>query len=276
MTSVLSNFLFSSSARKTLVYYSGFCFLFLFTYLALVSTVSFFHFLLDHEMRVIERWLTMNAWETLILAKMIAAFIVLKALRLNNYLFTSSLTVLKNSELVPERKALAMLFYFGTFFVAMAFQFGQIISNEKGVDFVLTSYLGSILFYLIDFFVIFNLLHHNPLERRRQKILLCIALPALFILVTKSAMPYIETQTLYLALHFGSMTALLAKSKNNMGNIFLYSVLIIGPMSVFFGVDLVWADNYSKYLYPSHTSLMGTFLVWLTGFIYYFRTNQPA
>tara|TARA_Y100000780_G_scaffold232595_1_gene268707 strand:+ start:11009 stop:11665 length:657 start_codon:yes stop_codon:yes gene_type:complete len=218
----------------------------------------------------------MNAWETLVLAKAVAAFIILKALHLNNYLVTGGVDLLKKSELAPERKALALIFYLGVFFSAMAFQFGQVVLNERGMDYVLTSYLGSMLFYLIDFFVIFNLIHHNPLQRRRQKVLLCLALPALFLLSTKSAMPYVDKQSLFLALHFGSMTALMAKAHNNTGNILFYSLLIIGPMSVLFGVDLVWADDYSKYLYPSHTPILGVLLIWLTGFIYYFRTNHPG
>lgn len=276
MTSILSNLFFSSASRKTLVYYGGYCLLFLLSYLALVSTISFFHFLLDHEMRVIESWLTRNAWETLVLAKLAAAVVVLKTLRLNNYLIKDSLGLIKKSELLPERRACALILFLAVFYVALIYQFGEAVPNESGVQFATASYFGSIAFYLIDFFVIFTLLTHNPLSRRRQKFLLCALLPVMFLVSAKSAMPYIDKQSIFLALHFGAMTALLSKGSNNLANLALYSLLIVGPMSLLFGVDLVWADSHSVYVFPEQTPFIGILLIWLTGFIYYFRSNRPA
>ena len=77
-------------------------------------------------MRVIERWLTMNAWETLVLAKAVAAFIILKALHLNNYLVTGGVDLLKKSELAPERKALALIFYLGVFLAQWHFSLDRL------------------------------------------------------------------------------------------------------------------------------------------------------
>ncbi|MEX0798014.1 MAG: hypothetical protein WD025_01130 [Bacteriovoracaceae bacterium] len=276
MTALLSQIFFSSEARKTLTYYAGYCALFLFSYLALVSTISFFHFLLDHEMRVIESWLTRNAWEILTLAKLLASAVVLKALKLNNYLLKNSLDLIKNSEFFPERKALVLILFLMIFFLALVFQFNvDVAPNTGGSRFLFTSYLGSIVFYLVDLFVIYSALANFPLKRKRQKALLSVALPALFLISTKIALPYSEEASLFLFLHFGSLILLLIKTKYNLMNVILYSFLIIGPMTSVFGFDLVWGDAFSLYLYPKFPAL-GIFLIWLTGFLYYFRRLRPA
>lgn len=276
VTGILSQIFLSSAARKTLAYYLGYCAMFLFFYLALVSTISFFHFLLDHEMRVIESWLNRNAWEILTLSKVMAALAALKTLKLNNYALKDSFDLLKNSQFLPERKALVLTLFLMTFFLALNWQFGGAGRlNPDGARFAAASYLGSALFYLIDVFVIYSALSNFPLKRKRQRVLLNLALPALFLAVTKVALPYIDKRSLFLFLHFASLALMVTKSKNNIMNPLLYAFFIIGPMSSLYGFDLVWGDAYSTYLFPN-LPLAGVFLIWLTGFLYYFRRPRPA
>jgi hypothetical protein len=90
-----SDFHFSLGARKILLYYFGYSILFLIFHLATISLVSFFHFLLDHDMSVIENWLYRNAWEMILLSKALAGFIIIKALQLNNYFVKNLFFILR-------------------------------------------------------------------------------------------------------------------------------------------------------------------------------------
>lgn len=276
VTGALSQIFLSSSSRKILTYYAGYCCLFLFSYLSLVSTISFFHFLLDHEMSVIESWLNRNAWEVLILAKVISSTIVLKSLKVNNYLLKDSWDLVRSGKFLPERRALVLVLFLLTFFLALVAQFQGSLEHNPSAKFAAVSYLGSILFFIIDVFVIYSALANFPVQRKRQIALLGVALPAFFLVTTNIALPYLDQRSLFLFLNFFALITLVAGNKNNLANLVLYSVLITGPLSAVFGVDLVWGDSLSAYRYPAMIPSLGVFAIWLTGFLYYLRPYRPA
>lgn len=276
MTGVLSHLFLSSSSRKALTYYIGYCCLFLFSYLSLVSTISFFHFLLDHEMSVIESWLSHNAWEVLILSKAIAAFIVLKSLKLNNYFLKGSLDLIKEGRFLPTRSALVLVLFLMVFFLALVYQLkGGLDLNPKASlsesSFIATSFFGSILFFMIDIFVIYSAIANFPIVRRRQVWFLGVALPTLFLVCAKIAIPYLDGKALFLILHFYSLLILVSTSKGNFANLILYSLAIAGPLSAFFGTDLVWGDTFSSFTYPDKIPSLGILAIWFTGLLYYIK-----
>lgn len=276
MTSVLSQIFLSSSARKILTYYAGYSCLFLLSYLALVSTTSFFHFLLDHEMGVIEGWLSSNAWELLLFAKLIAAMLSLKSLKLNNYLLKDSWDLVKAGRFLPEQKVVVMIVFLLVFFAALIHQFQGGLKVNPDAEFLATSYVGTIGFFLIDVFVIFSALSNFPLERKRQSYLLGVALPVIFLATTKIALPYLDGTAFFLLLNFCALMGLMSGSKNNLANLIIYSLAVTGPLAALVGVDAVWGDSRSAYLYPSNTPAIGILGVWLTGFLYYLRRKRAA
>ena len=276
MTGALSQIFLSSNSRKILTYYGGYCCLFLFSYVALISTVSFFHFLLDHEMSVIEAWISRSSWEILATAKFMAAALSLYTINLNNYQLKDTRMLLKTARFAPSPKAVAISVFIICFFAALAFQFeGQFSVNSQSERFG-ASFMGSCAFYLFDLFVIFSLVQNFGLQKKRHLFMLGAALPSAFLVSSKMALPYIDHRSLFLFLNFLSLAALLIKERNNLGNILIYSIIVIGPLACVFGADLTWKDDFSFFLYPEKTPTIGVIAVWLTAFLYYLRTNRPA
>ena len=149
------DFHLSLGIRKILAYYLGYSLLFLVIHLSLISLVSFFHFLLDHDMLVIENWLYRNAWEMIFFSKLISAMICIKALKLNNYFISSLFSILKNDIWKPTKEASIFIIFIIVLFHVLIAQFGgEVTGNSKSTDFAYISFLGSISFYLIDFIVI--------------------------------------------------------------------------------------------------------------------------
>lgn len=273
MTSVLSRLLFSSSARKLLIYYSLYCVLFLLFYLALVSTISFFHFLLDHDMGIIENWLNRNTWETLIFSKLLSASCTVKSLMLNNYNYFTLKSFIKKKIVIPEINVSVIVLFIVIFLYALLNQFGsELIERETEITFSITSYLGSILYYLIDFFVLFYSFVHIDLTKR-QKIILISLIPIIFFVTTKVALPYVEKYTLFIFLHVITLAIFMFQDKKNFSNILLYTFFVIGPLGALLGIDLVWDNSYAFYSYPSTVPILGVFLIWLTALLYYFRSR---
>lgn len=273
MTEIFSKVLFSSSARKLLIYYFIYCILFLLFYLALVSTISFFHFLLDHEMGIIENWLNRNTWETLIFSKLLSALCTVKSLMLNNYNYLSFKGFFQDKLKLPEIKVGVIVLFIVIFLYALLNQFGsELINRETEITFSITSYLGSILFYLVDIFVLFYSFVHMDLTKR-QKYILMMFIPIIFFITTKIALPYVEKYTLFIFLHVITLSIFMFQDKSNFSNVLLYTFVVIGPLSTLLGIDLVWDNSYAFYTYPSTVPILGIFLIWVSAIVYYFRSR---
>lgn len=268
-----NDFLFSLGVRKILFYYLGYCFLFLITHLTFISLVSFFHFLLDHDMAVIENWLYRNAWEMIVFSKIISAFIIIKALKLNNYFVKSLFQIIKTDRWNPTREVLVLIFFISILFYALILQFsGELINNTKETDFAYVSFIGSALFYFIDFLVI-NILYRNiNITQKRKYFTLGAGLILLFLLFTKATLPYISKYFIFLVLHFGTLLLLLFKERKNMINPLLYVLFVIGPFSSLYGLDIVWDNAHSIYSYKDSLPVVGICGIWLIALGYYYKS----
>jgi hypothetical protein len=267
-----SDFHFSLGAKKILLYYFGYSILFLIFHLSTISMVSFFHFLLDHDMLVIENWLYRNAWEMIFISKIFAAFVVIKALQLNNYFIKNLFFILKNDIWKPSRSVIIFIIFLAVLFYALIFQFGgEIVGGNKSVDFVYISFFGSIFFYFIDFIVINVLVRNISLKSKRKSFLLMLALIIIFMLFTKATLPYISKYYIFLVLHFFTLLLFLFTNSRNIINPILYSLVIIGPLSAFYGLDLVWDNAHALYSYKESLPVVGIIGVWFIGLIYYYK-----
>ena len=272
-----SDFHFSLGTRKVLLYYFGYSVLFLIFHLATISFVSFFHFLLDHDMSVIENWLYRNAWEMILISKALAGFIIVKSLQLNNYFVKNLFFILKSDTWKPTRSAIVFILFIAVLFYALIHQFGgEIVGGNKSIDFVYISFLGSILFYFIDFIVINILVRNLLLSSKRKYFLLTLALTFIFMLFTKATLPYISKFYIFLILHFFTLLILLFTNKMNIINPILYSIFIIGPLSALYGLDLVWDNAHALYSYKESLPIAGIIGVWFIGLIYYYKFNKRS
>ena len=273
ITSENSDFLFSLSGRKVIFYYLGYCLLFLVTHLSFISLVSFFHFLLDHDMAVIENWLYRNAWEMIVFSKTLSAFIIIKALKLNNYFINSLFSILKMDIWKPTRKVLVFVLFISVLFYALIMQFsGELINNTKEAEFTYISYFGSVLFYFIDFLVINVLIRNFKVTQKRKVFALILTLTIFFLFFTKATLPYIDKYFIFLVLHYLTLLLFLFKERKNIMNPLLYSLIIIGPFSSLYGLDIVWDNAHSIYSYKESLPLAGICGVWLIGLGYYYKS----
>ena len=57
--------MFDPIFRRNVIYYGAYLTIYVATVLILSSIGAFFHFLLDHEISIVEAWLHNNKWEIL-------------------------------------------------------------------------------------------------------------------------------------------------------------------------------------------------------------------
>ena len=177
----------------------------------------------------------------------------------------------------PTRAAIVFIIFLAVLFYALILQFGgEIVGGNKSVDFVYISYFGSIFFYFIDFIVINVLVRNITLKSKRKYFLLMLSLTVIFMLFTKATLPYISKYYIFLVLHFFTLLLFLFTNLKNIINPILYALAIIGPLSAFYGLDLVWDNAHALYSYKDSLPVAGIIGVWFIGLIYYFNFHKRS
>ena len=256
--------------RKVILYYTLFNISFLLIQLALNSTFTFFHFLLEHDLITIENWLNRNTWEILTLSKLSSLFFTLKILQLNLYNDLSLFQFIRGLKLTPTKKIWSTVFFILVFFYALIVQFGgELTKNQFKEELVYSSFFGSIVFYISDIFILIFFDKVYDFFKYSYKVLI---IPFIFFIISsKVSLPYLNKFHIFLFIHF--LTMLYFAKKHNFGDIIVYCFMIIGPLSTLYGLDIVWENINSVYVYQSSLPVVGIIGIWSIAIGYYSKTK---
>jgi hypothetical protein len=273
MTSLFSSETFSRNMRLILLYYLGYNILLVLIQLATISLMAFLHFLLDHDMGVIESWLNQNAWEILTFSKGAGFILMLKAIRLNLYNLPSFKKILQKKSFIPSLQILVVILF-------LNIMGGALFKNYVGVGelnqnisylFVLTSYVGTSIFYLLDFLFVFYLFENISIVKKRNKIILLMVMGGMFLIVTNILQPYSKPNQLIILINFVTLLAIYFKNEENFINPILMCLGCVSLMTVLYGNDLVWKDQYSLIISNKSIPMIGPTLLWIVALSYYMK-----
>ena len=184
--------------RTITLYYLLYCFLFILFHLVLVSTFSFFHFLLDHDMNTIENWLYRNRWEILSFSKISSLFISTQVTKLNRYENIRYRDIFWSFNFKPSKKIFGVIFFLLIIFYALITQFGGgLVANQFREEIFYSSFMGSLMFFLIDFFFIFTLMEILKIKKAFYNSIMYTSV-FLFIISSKIALPYLNKFYIFL------------------------------------------------------------------------------
>jgi hypothetical protein len=267
---ILSNI--GGNTKKHFLYYGLYSLLFVFVHLGLVSVFSFFHFLLDHDMNTIEEWLTLNGWEILIAAKAISFASLLYILKMNNYKSISIKILLDEMEVRPDLKMIGVISFIVIIFSSFVSLFGgEINRNEIEAMYVITSFIGSALFFIIDFGMIFLLEYFFEPKPRSFKLRL-ISLLLMFMISIKITQPFSESVDLVLVLHFVALYYFCRQK--HLANGVLYAFFVVSPLACLFGLDLVWSNTHAIIMFTKEIPTIGIIGIWIIALSYFHRSRM--
>lgn len=256
-----------SDNSKLALYYILFCVLFIISQVSLISIFSFFHFLLDHEMSVIENWLNRNSWEVLVFSKLISTSVVVKIAQLNSYYDISLIEFIKKINYRPTAKVIGMSVFILVLFYALLDQFGGgVVKNHFKQELFYSSFLGAFFFYIFDIIVIYFVRTIYQIEDKKWG-RNCVIMSILFLISSKIALPYLDKYFIFLVVHFFTLFYLLYKSK--FIDTIVYTLLVISPMSSIYGIDIVWDNAYSIFAFSNNVPHIGIILIWTIALIYF-------
>ncbi len=257
--------MFSLNCRKNIYYYLIFSLIYLLVHIGLYSTVSFFHFLLDHDMATIDSWISKNNWEMIFFSKLSAFFICLKFISLNYSDRIHFWTEFKLRFHIPSlRGVLFCSFLVGIIVYLAKIYYIPAKINLELEDSAISAYLGSIGFFGLDTVLLLLISTVYPIDRKEKNKLYLISL-IIFSLTTKLSIAYLGAYLILAILHFS--TLFLLSMNGRLSDATLYGFIVIGPLNSSLGLNLFsgWEETRS---YGLQFFIVLVF-VWLTGLLYY-------
>lgn len=262
-----------SQLRRNIQYYFSFQLIFVILVVSLSSIGAFFHFLLDHEISIVESWLHNNQWEILITSKLISLFLI-------NRWFTMRLYQLKTfRELVqqlvswPDPKALVVAIFMVVGYVTMGN--AEFVGQNIGYwYFQMASFFGLFIFFGIEFIVIAYLEDVLNQKVHPPRLYLGISYTLIFAAAFRMSVPDYYGLMPYVIMCYSSLIYLSGKSFKSWSNVVCFLILFVAPMGSLFGLDPVWGDDFSPFRVTKKLNLAFLSVIWMISFLYYRYRDQ--
>jgi hypothetical protein len=259
---------------RNLKYYSLFQLMFVVFVVIFSSLGAFFHFLLDHEISIVESWLHNNQWELLILAKLLSLFILNRWFRIKLYEMKTIRTLV--SELVqwPEPRAVVVSVFMLVSYLSLA---GPNFSTQNlGYLYSqLTSYVGLFLFFGIEFIVL-AYLDDMQIEGRESfsRVGLGLCYLVLFGISFRMSLPDYYHLWPYMVFCYSTLLILSGKYFKSWSNVVCFLLLFVSPMGALFGLDPVWGSDFSPFSVLKPLNLSFLAVIWVISFFYYYYRDK--
>lgn len=258
----------SGTLTKNIQYYSSFQLIYVLIFMLLSSIGAFFHFLLNHEISIVESWLHNNHWEILILSKLLALFLLNRWFKVKLYQVKSFKDLLKELLGWPTRPAVVISLFMALGFLSLS----KIVFTSQNIGYWyyhLTSFLGLFLYFGIEFIVIAYLDDVLNTKDHPSHFWMGLIYTILFTVAFRLSVPDYYGLLPYVVLCYSTLAYLSGKSFKSWSNVVCFLLVFVAPMGSLFGLDPVWGDDFSPF--SLKMKLKPSFLVaiWILSFCYY-------
>ncbi len=260
--------MFDANLLKNIKYYASYQALFVVIFVVLSSIGAFFHFLLDHEISIVESWLHNNHWEILIVAKGISLFLLNRWFKVRLYELKSIRELVKDLVHFPESKAIVISGFTLIGYLCL----GSITYTGQSLGYWyyhFTSFFGIGLYFGIEFIVIAYLDDVLNQNEKPSMTKLSFAYTAIFLVGFRLSVPDYYGLLAYVLFCFSTLLYLSGKSFKSWSNVLCFLIIFTAPMGSFFGLDPVWGDDFSPFVIKSKPTVSFLAVIWVVSFCYY-------
>jgi hypothetical protein len=267
---------FDSPIGSQIKYYTLFCFVLWSLHLILISLISYFHLLLNHNIRTIGDWIGDRGWALIIISKVLIFYLALQFIRLKSKKINLVRSYFRNSIQLPRKEVIVSLF----FLIIGLMGLGRVTLNHTlifEIDRMLLSVVGTFVFFSVDYALLIVLEIFFPLESALDKKRKLFLFPLLFYYFTYATFIYEQTVSFRLYAFFFLLLYLGEWRRRNWTLPLLFLLAFIIPCYAFFGLDPVWSSSYTFF---SATNVISSFSIFiLIGFAVAYlqrtQTNKP-
>lgn len=269
----------SLAEKRVVSYYLLYSLLFVFIHMGLSSFVAFLNFQVGHDMSAIEEWLTQNGHDILFVSKFISLFVVVRAVRLNYYQVLRLRDLLKSASWWPHLEGVVLFIFLMIMGMANSYFISEDSFTENVIYYNRTfvSFVGCFSFYFLDIICLFYLRRSLGMSASKKGQFISFLL--VFILFTFSyylALPHLQLDSFYFSFFFLFLISILWWRRSPLGDILLVLSLVIAPMSVIFGYDIVWNQEYQLLVPKVELPLNPILFIWPLAMAFYFYQSKTA
>ena len=251
---------------QQIIYYLGYNFFIVVTTLILVSLVAFFHFLLNHRLGVIEEWISQNSYQILILSKILSLAVILSFVNVRSTMKNPIKTLLRKGLIFPHYKVLAISFLqiFIIIFLASP-EWG----SRSDISFlnIATSFVGTVLFYLLDIFLLVAL--HDMIPVKGWPVFgLNLICSIIFFVVARFTFFYGTNVDGLIFFNSFFCFYLSRFGKSNWTLPLIWLILVAAPLASLMGMDILWKNTHALFEFTQKLDKTELFIIMLVSILY--------
>lgn len=272
---MLSHFFRSPIGRQVLFYFIFYAFLWGF-HLIIISLISYFHLLLNHNIRTIGDWIADRGWTLIILSKLAVFYLAMLFVNLKTRKLFSLKSYFRNSIQTPRLE----IFVTVLFLLIGLMGLGEMRINRTmivEIDRVVLSIAGTFVFFAVDYVLLVILDVFYPIRDEKQRLKRIFLFPLLFYFFTAATFVYEQTITFkFYPLFFLLLYAGEWRRKNWTLPALFLSVFIIPAFSLM-SLDPVWGEIYSPFTFTRKVGWASFFILVLfaVGYLQYTLKKKP-
>lgn len=257
-------------------FYALFYFFLWSLHLILISLISFFHLLLNHNIRTIGDWIGDRGWALIIFSKVLIFYISVQFIRLRSKKINLLQGYFRNSIQWPRKEFIVVLL----FLLLGLMGIGQVKFNSSvilEIDRILLSAVGTLIFFGVDYSLVVVLETFYPITEASQKSRKLFIFPFLFYVFTYSTFIYEQLVSFRLYAFFFLFLYLGEWRRRNWTLPFYALFFFITPAYFLLGLDPVWGSSYSLFILQKPVSTFSLFILigLAVGYLHYIQKNNP-
>ncbi len=215
-------------------------------HLIIISLVSFFHLILNHNLGTIGEWINERGWQLILVTKLLSFYVIFQFHAINYNLYFRLKSYIQSSYKSPSVEFLIMSLFFilGVMSIGIPEWNEQFIFNLSGWG---LTFLGNLVFWGTDLLVIifakvkskiFSLQNHWTL----------FGLSIIFQIGVYTTFQYeISTPHMMYGGIFCLILTMSALHRDNWNLPYFFIATVLVPFFIVFGLDPVWSHHYSPF-----------------------------
>lgn len=242
-------------------------------HLILISLISYFHLLLNHNIQTIGDWIGDRGWFLIIISKIFIFYLFLQFIRLKSKKIKLLQEYLRNGIEWPRREIVVVIFFLLIALMAL----GKLVLNRTlifEIDRIVLSTLGTFIFFGVDYILLIILEIFFPLESSEDKKRKNFIFPLFFYYFTYATFIYEQTVSFKLYAFFFLLLYVGEWKKRNWTLPALFLVTFLIPSYALFGLDPVWGSTYTLFKMEKGASSFEVFLLIGFAILYLEKTNR--
>ena len=258
---------------RNIQYYGAYQLIYVSFTVILSSIGAFFHFLLDHEISIVESWLHNNHWEILIISKLFSFFLINRWFKIRLYELKSIRELIKELVKWPEPRAIVVAAFMAVSYLALS----NVVYTGQNLAYWyyhLVSFTGLFLFFGIEFVVITHLDDVLNQNVRPPRLWMAVTYTLFFVAAFKMSVPDYYGLLPYVLLCFSTLLYLSGNVYRNWSNVVCFLLLFVAPMGSIFGLDPVWGNDFSPFRVEKKLSIAFLAVIWVISVLYYQYREQ--